>query len=259
MLKYSYNNADDIPEGFSENYTEQDGIFTLNVEGAVSKKRLDEFRDSNIALKKELESTSSQYSQFDGIDPELARKLIDQNQKQKDKKLLEAGEVDKLVENRTTSIRDNFQSQIDSLTQERDNLNQRLAKREIDSAVMEHAAKHGVQKSATEDVLNRARHIFTMQEGKAVAVEDGQPVYDEKGDPLTVASWVEKLVQGAPHLFNQNTGGGATGTPAGGNGNIPNGDNPFDRSSGWNLTEQMQIMKTDPVKANRLKMAAGFA
>jgi hypothetical protein len=255
-LKYSYNKADEIPEGFKDHYTETDGKFLLQADGIIPKARLDEFRDSNIDLKKQLESANTKLGEIDGIDLDHARKLIDQADKQKDRKLLEAGEVDKLVDRRTTALKATYEAQVKDLTTERNTLNETLAKREIDNAVLEAAQKTGVQKTAIEDVLNRARQVFSMQQGRATAQQGGEPIYNSNGDPLTVSEWVSQLAQGAPHLFSQNTGGGATGTGAGGSGSIPNGSNPFDRNSGWNLTEQMTIMKNDPVKAQRMKMAA---
>lgn len=255
-LKYSYDKADEIPEGLKAHYTETDGRFILQADGIVPKNRLDEFRDSNINLKKQLETANGKLAQVDGLDIEQARKLIEQANKQKDRKLMEAGEVDKLLDRRTSALKSNYEEQINNLTAERDNLNLSLAKREIDTAVLEAAQKNGVQKTATEDVLNRARRIFSMQQGRATAQDGNEPIYNTNGDPLTVSEWVTQLAQDAPHLFSQNTGGGATGTSSAGGTNNPGGENPFDRSSGWNLTEQMQIMKKDPVKAHRMKQAA---
>jgi hypothetical protein len=74
--------------------------------------------------------------------------------------------------------------------------------------------------------------------------------------PMTLAEWLDGQVSEAPHLFEQNSGGGAAGNTSGGSaGHRPQGKNPF-RKDSWNLTEQMKLMKSDPQLAARLKAAA---
>jgi hypothetical protein len=70
-----------------------------------------------------------------------------------------------------------------------------------------------------------------------------------------VADWVDALVSDAPHLFEANAGGGATGSTSGGGGARATVKNPFRRET-WNLTEQMKLQKSDPALAARLKASA---
>ena len=54
MLKHRLDNLDGVTEDVAQHYEAgQDGAFYLQVQGMVPKKRLDEFRDNNIALAKE--------------------------------------------------------------------------------------------------------------------------------------------------------------------------------------------------------------
>ena len=257
-MKFAYQSESDIPAGLREHYAERDGKFVLQVEGAAEKARLDEFRESNIALRKELDGLKAKSKEFEGVDLAEARKLIAQAEQQKERKLIEAGEVDKLIEKRTGAVRDKLAGEIAELRKAKEALVTQLSEREINTAVLKAAAEHGVQKTATEDVLARAQRVFRLVDGRAEAVDaKGEPLLDSDGRPLSVAGWVEGLAKDAPHLFEHNTGGGASGTGAGGGGSKANGANPFDRDSGWNLTEQMKLMKENPALAQRMKLAAG--
>ena len=71
--------------------------------------------------------------------------------------------------------------------------------------------------------------------------------------PLTLAEWVEALVSDAPHLFEANAGGGATGSGSRGAGSGQ--PNPWSKAT-LNLTEQVKLLKTDPGLAARLKASA---
>ena len=59
-LKNTYNNVEDIPEGMESIYSKQeDGSYTVSVEGQVDKGRVDEFRENNINLRKQIEGFES--------------------------------------------------------------------------------------------------------------------------------------------------------------------------------------------------------
>ena len=52
-LKFKFKSKDEVPAEHLSLYTERDGAWLLDVEGAVEKTKLDEFRTSNVALLKE--------------------------------------------------------------------------------------------------------------------------------------------------------------------------------------------------------------
>ena len=76
-LKAIIDNKEEIPEGTESYYEEKDGKFHLSVEGFTEKSKLDEFRDSNINLKKQMEDIQAQLSQHEGIDPVQARVALE--------------------------------------------------------------------------------------------------------------------------------------------------------------------------------------
>lgn len=206
MLKATIESLDAVPEQVREFYEPKDGKFTLRVEGVVPKTRLDEFRDTNIALKRQLEELTTR---FDGVDPEKYRELSDKAQRERDRKLIDAGKVDELVNERVSSMKAAYETQIQARDAELAKSRQHLESLVIDNGIRDAAAKAGVRPTAIEDVLLRGRTLFRLQDGKAVPMDGDKPIYGKNGDPMMIDEWVSSLSDRAPHLFEQSTGAGS--------------------------------------------------
>ena len=274
-LKYKFKSKDEVPAEHLSLYTERDGAWVLDVEGAVEKAKLDEFRNNNLALSKERDELKQR---FDGIDPDAARALLSEKQKLEEEKLLrgnaeasaaekvekdkaaERERIEKVIEGRVKGIKADLEKQVGNLTAERDALNARLTTIQIDQGVLTVATKRGLRPTAIADITSRARSVFKLVNGAPAAFDsDGKSVrYGRDGlTPMTLEEWVDTQVSEAPHLFESNAGGGAAGNASGGGGNRPHGlvKNPYKKET-WNLTEQMRVQKSDPQLAARLKAAA---
>jgi hypothetical protein len=275
-LKFKFKSREEIPAEQVALYTERDGAFFLDVEGAVDKAKLDEFRNNNLALAKERDELAKR---FEGIDAEQARALIAEKQKAEEERLLngsphpsplpnaerekeaERERIEKVIESRVKGIKGELEKQLASASAERDALNSRLTTVQIDQGVTTVATKRGLRPTAIADITARARTVFKLVNGAPAAFEsDGKTVrYGRDGlNPMTLEEWVDTQVSEAPHLFESNAGGGAASNAAGGGaGSRAHGlqKNPFKRET-WNLTEQMRLQKSDPQLAARLKAAA---
>lgn len=205
-LKAKVASLDDVPASVREFYTEGEGGFVLAVEGAVPRDKLDEFRNNNVTLRREMEQLRAQ---FDGIDPERARELIARAEKDRDRRLIDAGKVDELLAERTAAMKAGFEKEQQALADRLAAADKRLGELVIDGAIRDAAAKAGVRASAIEDVLLRGQRLFKLVDGKAVPMDGDKVVYGKGGDPLDVAEWVSGLTDQAPHLFEQSRGGGA--------------------------------------------------
>ncbi len=266
-LKFKFNSKSEIPAELAAHYVERDGAWVLEADGSADvlahghdalKARLDEFRQSNLALLKQIEE---QKTRFDGIDPDEVRKLTDEKRQLEEAQQLKAGELEKVVENRVKGMKADWDKQLTTLTSERDSLNARLTAIQIDQGVVGAATKRGLRPTAFADITARARNVFKLVNGAPRAFEaDGQTVrYGKDGvTPMTLEEWVDSQVSDAPHLFESNAGGGAAGDASGGGAGSRQGrsvKNPF-RKESWNLTEQMRLQKTDPQLAARLQASA---
>jgi hypothetical protein len=253
-LKFKCRSKDEIPQDLANHYVERDGAWLLDVEGAVDRSKLDEFRATNLALLKERDDLQQR---FQGIDPDEVRKLADEKRKLEELQHLKAGDIDKVFDARVQALKAGFDKQLSGVTSERDALHARLSGIQIDQAVVAEATKRGLRLSAIPDITSRARTTFRLVNGVPQALEaDGQSVRPGRDgcSPLTLAEWVDGLLGEAPHLFESNAGGGAAGVGPGGAGNR-SVRNPF-RKESWNVTEQMKVTKTDPALAARLAASA---
>ena len=256
-LKFKFKTREEIPAELQSLYVEREGAFVLDAEGVVEKTKLDEFRVSNVTLKKEIEGFKTR---FDGIDPDAVRQLAEEKRKLE---LQAQGhkpeELDRLVGERIKGLKADWDKQLSTVTGERDSLTSRLTAIQIDQGVLTVATKRGLRPTAIPDITARARLVFKLVNGAPRAFEaDGTTVrYGKDGvSPMTLEEWVDAQVADAPHLFESNAGGGAASTGAGGAaGSQRSVKNPF-RKESWNLTEQMKLQKTDPQLAARLRAAA---
>jgi hypothetical protein len=258
-LKFKYKAKEEIPAEVQSLYVERDGSWVLDVDGAADRTKLDEFRASNVALMKERDDLRKR---FEGIDPDEVRKLADEKRKLEEAQQLKGGEVDRVVETRVKAARGELEKQVSTLASERDALNSRLVAIQIDQGVTAAASKRGLRATAIPDITSRARGVIRLVNGVPTAFEvDGQTVRVGRDGvtPMTLEEWIDAQVSEAPHLFEANTGSGASG--AGSLYVHPGGAvnrsvrNPF-RKETWNLTEQMKMQKTDPALAARLKATA---
>src|SRR6478609_4349648 len=84
-----------VPETMRHFYVKTDeGEYRLNAAGLVKKEKLDEFRENNIRLTRTNEELVTKYKD---VDLDEYRAMKEAQQKQKDKKLIDEGKVDELV------------------------------------------------------------------------------------------------------------------------------------------------------------------
>tara|TARA_Y100001963_G_scaffold160024_1_gene267142 strand:+ start:1039 stop:1836 length:798 start_codon:yes stop_codon:yes gene_type:complete len=259
-LKAIIENKEEIPEGVESFYEEKDGKFHLSVEGFTEKSRLDEFRESNINLKKQMEEIQSKLSQHEGIDPVQAREALEKVKGLENKELLEKGQFDEILKNKEVE----YGGKIEQLTKHAQDQEKvaKTYKDELETYRITSAIQTAVnevgnpQSSAIADILARAKNSWQIDDKGILFCVDGtgKARYSEKGDQyLSPQEWAKELVQSAPHLFVSSVGGGANGSGTGQNGVL----NPWSKEN-YNLTKQGEILKDNPTLAKRLSGEAGL-
>lgn len=211
MLKFITETTEGLDPAIATMYEKtEDGKFRLNVEGAVPREKLDEFRNTNIDLMKRIDS-------FKGVDVEKYHTLLNLEKKLTDKELIEAGKVDEVVQARIKTMQTEHSAIVEGLTGQLSTANRQLESLLVDSAVRVKALEAGVLPSAVDDVMLRAKTVFKIVEGVATPQQDGKTIYGKDGiNPMGVDEWIGQLVKTAPHLFGSTTGGGAQGPRGGG-------------------------------------------
>jgi hypothetical protein len=252
-LKYKYKSKDELPAEHQSLYTERDGAWFLNAEGVADSSSLDELRKQKTALEQQLGELNKR---FEGIDPDNVRAQLEQKRKLEEEHALKSGEFDKVLQSRTQTMRSDFEKQLSAITGERDTLNKRLTEIQINQGVIIAGTQRGLRPSAIPDITARARSTFKLVNGVPRAFEpDGSTVRvgRDGATPMTVEEWIDSQLSDAPHLFEPNSGSGASG----------NSDtssrhqiaNPWKRET-WNLTKQGELLRNDPAKARAFQAAA---
>lgn len=211
-LKYRISKLEDVEEQYRGLYAASaDGTFTLQAEGVADKAKLDEFRDNNISLSKQMDDLKKM---FEGIDPNKVRELMARQKELEEKKLIDAGKLDELLAQRTTAMKSEYEAKLTAAEEARKKVTSQLEVLLVDSAIQTAAAKTGVRATALEDVMLRGRTLFKVQDGKAVPIgADGKVIYSSDGvTPQSVEGWLGSLTTSAPHLFEPSKGGGAGGS-----------------------------------------------
>lgn len=172
------------------------------------KGKLDEFRGNNVKLMKDMETLSAK---FDGIDVDGYKDMVKQQQAMKDKKLISEGKIDELLEERTKTMREKHNQELEKIQGLNATLNKQLETLVIDNAVRDSATKSGVVDTGIDDVLLRSQSVFSLKEGKAVPHDrEGNVIYGEgTSEPMSVNEWVKSQMEVAPHLFKPSQGGGS--------------------------------------------------
>lgn len=174
--------------------------------GGLKSKR-DELLEAQKRMKEQLK-------QFEGIDPERARKLEEQIAQSEEARLIADGKLDEVLNQRTERMRTEYERKLHEATQTAeqakgfaDRFRGRVLSDEIRSAV----AKVGMVDSAAEDAALRAGALFEVNDEGVVVAKEGAGL-DASGKPLTIQSWLESMKDSAPHWFLQPKGSGAPGS-----------------------------------------------
>lgn len=242
MLNKRVSDIESVDERYRDLYVkdEQSGDFVLDYVDQDAKAQVDEFRNNNRALNRQLEEMKSQmdkYSALGDVTPDdinsllEARKMAERAAQDELLKeiMLPDGTVDRdrirsYADKQFEGERKEMQRKYDSLASEKEELDALLfeAKDAYQTQVRNSGVRDSidgvarVREGAMDDILSRAeRQIgFTDQGDMVVWDANGEPRYGTKGGQyMTPKEWVGELVESAPHLFEGRVGGGAAGGP----------------------------------------------
>lgn len=222
-----------LPEGQRAWYVKDGDKFKLDlakvdIEDTGSlKSALEKEREAVKAARKEgksaLEALAAKYKD---IDPEKYKAIMAQFEDAEEAEMLKQGAagIKAIIEKRTEKLRADFEKERKKLIEEKDGALQvatTFMERVLDNHVRESATKAGVHPGAVDDVLLRARSMFSLD-------DDANPVqYQENSEdivlgkdgktPFNPSEWLEDMKEKAPHWFPANASGGGAGGDRGAN------------------------------------------
>lgn len=254
MLKIFYESADEIPDGFSELYTETDGQWTLTgVEGLKTQKDVDNVLEAKRKEVNDHKTTKDKLKAFEGLDPEEVRAALTRLPELElaAEGKIDDGKINKLVEARLaaklTPLERQLQEAQKALDDERGvrtTLATTLERRDIGDAVRAAATAAKVVDSALEDIQLIAGTVFQRD-------DEGRVVHKETG--LDAAAWMNEMKEKRPHWWPASEGAGAEG----GRGGSGMGSNPW-TAANWSATEQGKVLREKGMEyAQRMAKSAG--
>lgn len=266
-VKTVYENVDDIPEGLKEDYKETKDpksgktTFVLDIEGPVEvlppvRTLKDEAARRRIQAN-ELQQKLDKFKALDGLDPseilakldkypELEAALAGKTDDEKINAMVEARVKTKIgsVERELTT----WKTKAGELEKTVENYTVAEKNRKIQGAATTAARAAKVLDSALEDVGILAERVLMLDDDGNVVTKDNVGVTPG----LTPEQWLTELQTKRPHWWGPTQGGGA----GGGRGGSGSGPNPW-MAEHWNVTEQTNIYRTDPKRADSLAKQAG--
>jgi len=176
-----------------------------------------ELLGNNRKLKSEFDALKGQ---FEGLDIDAVKGLLQKAGQDEETKLIAEGKIDQVIERRTERLRGEYDKALKAEQENRGKAESRakaLEARALGDVIRGAALEVGAEKSALDDFILRGSSIWCLDEdGKAVAMQDGDVVYGKDGKtPLSPKEWAESLRESAPHLFPRAQGAGAQGGGSG--------------------------------------------
>ncbi|MEN3754379.1 hypothetical protein [Mangrovibacter phragmitis] len=183
-------------------------------------------KSKNSELLGKLKESTESLKQFEGIDPEAVRGILQRFSDDEEAKLIAGGKIDEVLNRRTERLRADTEKQIKAANDRADkaeSFSNKFRDRVLGDAIRSAAAKAGALAEASDDLILRAKGTFQLNdEGEAVAVDaNGDVLFGKDGKtPLTPLEWAESLKETAPHLFPRAEGTGAGGHKPNGGGSL---------------------------------------
>ena len=202
MLKYKLDKEGlaALGEDMQKLYTERDGEYFLQVEGATSKDKLNEFRNTNIDLQNQLK-------QFNGVDMDKYSSMLETDKKLRNKELIEKGEFDTLLSENTAAMQSDYEAKLANLTSQVEAGNSKnqalVSKYEIEGAAQKAFAEHKIQPEAQAAVMAQIKGMFSVNDGKVLAM-DGETIVTGADGNLSVS----EFVQNQPEFMKVASSGG---------------------------------------------------
>ncbi len=172
-------------------------------------------KTKNSELLGKLKEQGENLKRFDGIDPDAVKTILQRFSDDEEAKLIAAGKIDEVLDKRTERLRGDVDKKLKAANdraEKAESFAKKFSDRVLGDSIRSAALKAGALPGAADDIILRAKSLFTVnEEGEAVAVDkDGTALLGKDGKtPLLPGEWVETLKDVAPHLWPQAQGTGA--------------------------------------------------
>ena len=234
-LKAQVDNIEEVEENFRPLYQEQNGKFVLpEIEGLVPKSKVDEFRNNNIQLLKERDTLQENLNKYSDLDVEAAREAMKLKEDMENKKLMDEGQFEELLNKQIERNKAQFEKQFKAV-EERAKIQEQLASEKhnkysglkVDMEVRKVLDKRPELTTAARMLISdRVVNRFSLDENDNVTyVYEQSPKYNAEGQPYGISDFVDDVVsefQGDSSFVKPSSGGGSLGDTGSSSGVIGN-------------------------------------
>lgn len=166
-------------------------------------------KQKNSELLGKVKEYGEKFKQYEGIDPDAVRSILQRFSDDEEAKLIASGKIDEVLTKRTERMKAGYEKETLAERQKREAAEARAEKfqrRVLENGVIRAASEAGLHQHAIEDALLHAAQAFQLDdEGNPVAAEG---MYGKDGQPLTLKEWFAEMKERKPHWWPASANGG---------------------------------------------------
>jgi len=207
-FKINKDEHEKLSDDFKALYVADGDNFIMQVEGAVDKTKLDEFRASNVDLLKQAKAN-------EGIDMEKYTSMLETERKIRDKELIDKGDIETLIAERLANQKSDFEGKLLAATNMAGDATSKyhtlVSKTEIEGAAFKAFGATKIRPDAHDALMAQIKSTFKVEDGIVVG-KNGEAILTGADGNLTIAEFVNNQpdfmrVPNSPGAGNGGDGG----------------------------------------------------
>jgi hypothetical protein len=169
-------------------------------------------KSKNSELLGKVKEYGEKFKQYEGIDPDAVKSILQRFSDDEEAKLIASGKIDEVLNKRTERMKSSYEQETAKERQAREAAEQRAEKfqrRVLENGVLRAATEAGVHQHAVEDAMLHAQQAFQLDDDGNPVAADG--LYGKDGKPLTLKEWFSEMKERKPHWWPATANGGGAG------------------------------------------------
>lgn len=169
-------------------------------------------KSKNSELLGKVKEYGEKFKQYEGIDPDAVKSILQRFSDDDEAKLIAAGKIDEVLSKRTERMKSSYEQETAKERTQREAAEQRAEKfqrRVLENGVLRAATEAGVHQHAVEDAMLHAAQAFQLDDDGNPVAADG--LYGKDGKPLTLKEWFAEMKERKPHWWPATANGGGAG------------------------------------------------
>ena len=176
-----------LSDDFKALYIADGDNFVMQIEGAVDKTKLDEFRQTNVDLLKQADANK-------GINMEKYNTMLETERKVRDKELIDKGDIETLINERLANQKSDYEAKLLTATTTAGDATSKyhtlVSKTEIEGAAFKAFGATKIRPDAHDALLAQIKSTFSVGEDGMVVGKNGEAILTGADGNLTIAEFV---------------------------------------------------------------------